>query len=119
MKLGYGVQGQKRQVKVLEAGGFFGEVALINHAPRAADCVAFSKLKVRLHRLASMRAPKAPGAVADHFSCQGTSLLVPRAGCVQRLDYCTAPEVLLCRATGSYAFALINDRGHSYWSVTP
>jgi len=34
-------------VKVLEAGGFFGEVALINHAPRAADCVSFTKLKVR------------------------------------------------------------------------
>ncbi len=38
-------QGTKRQVKVLEAGGFFGEVALINHSPRAADCVAASKLK--------------------------------------------------------------------------
>ena len=40
-------QGTKRQVKVLETGAFFGEVALINHAPRAADCVAASKLKVR------------------------------------------------------------------------
>ena len=40
-------QGTKRQVKVLETGGFFGEVALINHAPRAADCVAASKLKAR------------------------------------------------------------------------
>ena len=33
-------------MKVLEAGGYFGEVALINHAPRAADCVAASKLTV-------------------------------------------------------------------------
>ena len=32
---------------MLQAGGYFGEVALINHAPRAADCVAASKLKVR------------------------------------------------------------------------
>lgn len=39
-------QGTRRLVKVLEAGGFFGEMALINHAPRAADCVASGKVKV-------------------------------------------------------------------------
>ena len=33
-------------VKVLGEGTFFGEVALINHAPRAADCIASGKLKV-------------------------------------------------------------------------
>ena len=50
-------QGTKRQVKVLEAGGFFGEVALINHAPRAADCVAASKLKA-----GTLPVPKGQGA---------------------------------------------------------
>lgn len=48
------VQGKRRQVKVLEAGGFFGEMALINHAPRAADCIAVGKVKVALTHTLSL-----------------------------------------------------------------
>jgi len=39
--------GGKRLVATITDGGFFGEVALVTHAPRAADCVAASD-KVRL-----------------------------------------------------------------------
>ncbi len=42
-----GTQGQKQQVKTIEAGGFFGEVALVEHVNvRAADCIAKDRVKL-------------------------------------------------------------------------
>jgi cAMP-dependent protein kinase regulator len=42
-----GMQGQKQQVKTIEAGGFFGEVALVEHVNvRAADCIAKDRVKL-------------------------------------------------------------------------
>ena len=41
------MQGQRQHVKAIEAGGFFGEVALVEHVNvRAADCVAKDKVKL-------------------------------------------------------------------------
>ena len=39
----YACQGKRQNVASIEAGGFFGEVALVTHAPRAADCLAESE----------------------------------------------------------------------------
>ena len=42
-----GMQGQKQHVKTIEAGGFFGEVALVEHVNvRAADCIAKDRVKL-------------------------------------------------------------------------
>jgi cAMP-dependent protein kinase regulator len=40
------LQGTRKRVKTISDGGFFGEVALVTKHPRAADCVAASKVKV-------------------------------------------------------------------------
>lgn len=41
------VQGAKQHVKTIEAGGFFGEVALVEQVEsRAADCIARGKVKL-------------------------------------------------------------------------
>ena len=80
-------------MKVLEAGGFFGEVALINHAPRAADCVAFTKLKVRPEagRLCMYtRLFKLRGLRSNHG---GTSLDAPSTDPLQRLDLRAAATI--------------------------
>ena len=43
----YAVQGARQHVKKIEAGGFFGEVALVEQVDgRAADCIAQGKVKL-------------------------------------------------------------------------
>lgn len=40
------INGEKKLVKSIDAGGYFGEMALIEDKPRAADCIAKTKTKV-------------------------------------------------------------------------
>ncbi len=57
------MQGQKQHVKTIEAGGFFGEVALVEHVNvRAADCIA--KDRVKLLSMVSTRSSMQTPAVA-------------------------------------------------------
>ena len=40
------IGGERKQVKTITTGGYFGEMALIEEKPRAADCIAKTRVKV-------------------------------------------------------------------------